>query len=239
MNAHVPASLSGLAIPRLAITGTDIRVGKTIIASAIIAAMRAARLQVAPMKPVESGGSTDAEQLRAVSGVAYPMQLVRPYAFAEPLAPLIAARRARAPIEIAVLDTAFAELCSMSDAVVVEGTGGLLVPITETESYATLFKRWSLPLVIVAANRPGALNHALLTVEVARAHGLDVRAVVLNAVSSDRPGTAERTNQAVLKELLRTIPVVSFPYTTNTNDHAHLAILARELSVHATIARPA
>lgn len=212
--------------------------GKTVVASAIIAAMRAAGARVAPMKPVESGGSTDAQLLRDASGIAYPMELVRPFAFDEPLAPLVAARRARMRIDTSVLDAAFAELCATSDAVVVEGAGGLLVPITETENFATLFRRWNLPLVIVAANRLGALNHALLTVDVALAHGLDVRAVVLNSISDERHGTAERTNQAVLKELLRTIPVVNFPYTRTPGDHARLAALARELSSHMTMTRP-
>lgn len=212
--------------------------GKTVVASAIIAAMRFAGARVAPMKPVESGGSTDAQQLLDASGIAYPMQLVRPFAFEEPLAPLVAARRARTRIDVNVLDAAFAELCTMSDAVVVEGAGGLLVPITETESFATLFKRWNLPLVIVAANRLGAVNHALLTVEAALAYGIDVRAVVLNSVSDERHGTAERTNQAVLKELLRTIPVVNFPYTRTPQDYVQLATLARELSSHTTMTRP-
>ncbi|MGI8548486.1 MAG: dethiobiotin synthase [Gemmatimonadaceae bacterium] len=223
---------------RLAITGTDTGVGKTVVACAIIAAMRAAGARVAPMKPVESGGSTDAEQLRAASGIGYAMHLVRPFAFEEPLAPLVAARRARTHVDISVLDRAFADLSAMSDVVIVEGAGGLLVPITETENFATLFQRWNLPLVIVAANRLGALNHALLTVDAALAHGIDVRAVVLNSISNERPGTAERTNQAVLKELLRTVPVVSFPHTDRPGDHAHLAMLARELSSHATMRRP-
>lgn len=189
------------------------------------------------MKPVESGGSTDAQQLLDASGIAYPMQLVRPFAFEEPLAPLVAARRARTRVDVNVLDAAFRELCTMSDAVVVEGAGGLLVPITETESFATLFKRWNLPLVIVAANRLGALNHALLTVEAALAYGIDVRAVVLNSVSNERHGAAERTNQAVLKELLRTIPVVNFPHTRTPQDYVQLATLARELSSHTTMTR--
>lgn len=200
--------------------------------------MRAAGARVAPMKPVESGGTADAEQLREASGIAYPMHLVCPFAFEEPVAPLVAARRARTRIDTTVLDAAFAELSATSDLVVVEGVGGLLVPITETESFATLFKRWDLPLVIVAPNQLGAVNHALLTVEAALAYGIEVRAVVLNNVSNERQGTAARTNQAVLKELLRTIPVVSFPHTDKPRDNAHLAELARELSSHATMARP-
>ncbi len=213
--------------------------GKTVVASAIIAAMRAAGARVAPMKPVASGGTGDAEQLHKAAGMAFPMRLVCPYAFEEPVAPLVAARRAKTRIDSAVLDAAFADLSAMSDLLVVEGVGGLLVPITETENFATLFRRWNMPLLIVVPNQLGAVNHALLTVDAALAHGLDVRAVVLNNVSNEWQGTAARTNQAVLKELLRTIPVVSFPHAADPRDHAQLAVAARELSSHATMARPA
>lgn len=234
------AQLTGdrVTTPRLGITGTDTGVGKTVVASAIIAAMRAAGARVAPMKPVEMGGSTDAERLRTACGIAYPLPLVCPYVFEEHVAPLVAARRARTRIDTTLLDAAFAELCTMSDVIVVEGCGGLLVPITETDNFATLFNRWELPLVIVVPNKLGAVNHALLTVQAAHDHGIAVRAVVLNTLSNKRAGTPERTNQAVLKELLRTIPVVSFPYTNNPGDDAHLAMLARELSAHGTMARP-
>lgn len=224
---------------RFAVTGTDTSVGKTVISCAMIAAMRASGFRVAPMKPVGNGGYGDADLLLAASGAQYSRQLVCPYAFEDAVAPLVAARRARVPIQIDVLDTCFAELSASSDCMVVEGSGGLLVPITESDNFATLFRRWNLPLVIVASNRRGVINHALLTVNAALSHGLDVRAVVLNSASNVRPGTAERTNDAVLKELLRNIPVVVFPHTSAPTDNNRLAILARELTSHATIRRPA
>lgn len=191
------------------------------------------------MKPVGRSNSGDAEQMRAASGIAYPIELIQPTNFADSVAPLVAARRARARIDVSILDRAFGELCTMSDAVVVEDSGGLLMPITETESFATLFKRWGLDLVVVSPNRIGAVNQTLTTVHVAQSHGLRVRAVVLTTLTRERGGTAERTNQALLKELLLTIPVLSFPYTDAPDDPRQLMALARELSAHATIARPA
>lgn len=195
------------------------------------------------MKPI--GRSTngraagDADMLRAASGIAFPADLVQPLAFPDSAAPLVAARRAHAPIDIGVLDRAFAELCTVSDAIVVEDSGGLLSPITETESFATLFRRWGLDLVIVSPNSVGTVNQVLLAINVARAHALKVRAVVLTTLSRERAGTAERTNQALLKELLLTVPVIGFPYTDSPSDPRQLMALARELSAHATIARPA
>jgi dethiobiotin synthetase len=221
------------------VVGTDSGVGKTVVASAIIAAMRDAGARVAPMKPVGRSDARDAEQMRAASGIPYPMHLVQPATFADSAAPLVAARRARAPIDVDVLDRAFSELCTMSDAIVVEDSGGLLMPITETESFATMFRRWSLDLVIVSPNRVGAVNQILMTVQIARTHGLHIRAVVLTTLTRERGGTAERTNQALLKELLLTIPVLGFPYTDAPGDPRQLMALARELSAHSTIARPA
>lgn len=167
------------------------------------------------------------------------MHLVQPLQFADTVAPLVAARRARAPVDVSSLDQAFAELCTLSDAVVVESSGGLLTPITETENFATLFRRWGLDIVVVSPNGDAAVNHALMTIQVAQAAGLRVRAVVLTTLSRARAGTAGRTNQAVLKELLLTIPVLSFPYTNSPGDPRQLMALARELSAHPTITRPA
>ena len=191
------------------------------------------------MKPVGRSGNADAEQMRAASGTAYPVQLIQPVTLPDDASPLVAARRARSPVDTDVLDRAFAELCTMSDAIVVEDSGGLLVPITETESFATLFRRWGLDLVIVSPNNASAVNLTLMTAQIAAAHGLRLRAVVLTTLTKERGGTAERTNQALLKELLLTVPVLNFPYTDSPGDPRQLMMLARELSAHATIARPA
>jgi len=197
---------------RIGVTGTDTGVGKTVVACAIIGALREAGMRVAAMKPVESGGTSDADALWRAAGKIFPMEMVCPIALAEPLAPLLAARRANSVIDPHLLDSAFARLSSDADAIVVEGAGGLLVPITTGESYATLFRRWDLDLVIVAANRLGVLNHTLLTVRAAREHGLRVRAVALNSITSQADGLAESTNLAMLRELLPDVNVVPFPY---------------------------
>jgi dethiobiotin synthetase len=197
----------------LGVTGTDTGVGKTVVSCATIAALRATGARVAAMKPVESGGSDDSACLQRAVGAAYPMRLVCPVSLPDPLAPLVAARRAGVTIDMCVLDDAFHELCSDADAVVVEGAGGLLVPITETESFATLFRRWNLDLLIVAPNRLGTINNTLLTVRAARDYGFTIRAVVLNTVSSQPEGIAELTNPALLRELLPDIPVVSVAFS--------------------------
>ena len=224
---------------RIGVVGTDSGVGKTVVACAIIAAMREAGARVAPMKPIGRRGAGDIEQMRAASTISYPDRLVQPVAFEDAASPLVSSRRGHAPIDVEMLDRAFAELCTMSDAVVVEEAGGLLAPITETESFATLFRRWGLDIVIVSPNGVGAVSQVLMNTQIVREHGLRVRAVVLTTLSRARGGTAERTNQALLKELLLTVPVVSFPYVESPADPRQLMALARELSASPTIARPA
>jgi dethiobiotin synthetase len=208
----------------IGVTGTDTGIGKTIVTRSIVAALRGRYARVAAMKPVESGGTEDAESLWRATGMAYPMKHVGPVTLADPLAPLVAARRAETPVDLDVIDDAFGLLCADSDAIVVEGAGGLLVPITEDESFATLFRRWRLELVIVAPNRLGTVNHTLLTVRAAREFGLRIRAVVLNTITDQPDGLPERTNLELLRELLPNIRVIPFAFTRTPDDASNISL---------------
>jgi dethiobiotin synthetase len=213
---------------RIGVTGTDTGVGKTVVACAITRGLRrelpGELSRVAAMKPVESGGTEDAERLWRASGMLYPMELVCPVTLVDPLAPMEAARRAGTDVDIATLDNAFNALRAASDAIVVEGAGGLLVPITAAESFATLFGRWELDLVIVAANRLGAINHTLLTVEAARRRGMRVRAIILNTISAAPPGDAELSNARVIGELVPDIPVVPFDFVHQLDGSTYIPL---------------
>jgi len=208
---------------RLGVTGTDTGVGKTVIAVGLIALLRRRGLRVAAMKPVETGvlpgAATDAARLRAAAGGEGQPVDVCPVTYSEPLAPLVAGQRAGRPVDLAGLDVAFARLAAERDAIVVEGAGGLLVPLTKQVSYAGLFARWRLELVIVAANRLGAINHVLLTVHGARAADLRIRAVVMNSLSRSADAAAQ-TNAATLAQLLPDIPVLSWPWQADLSDDA-------------------
>lgn len=205
----------------LAVTGTDTGVGKTVTACALVAALRARGLDTAVMKPVETGvaesdppgavEATDAAALRRVAGDRDAIERVCPLVYAEPLAPWVAATRSGRPVDLARLDAAFAELAAGADAMVVEGAGGLLVPFDRTVTFADIVARWGLSLVIVAANRLGVLNHALLTVREAQRRGLPIRAVALNTISEASMGLPERTNAATLAELVAPVPVIELP----------------------------
>jgi dethiobiotin synthetase len=226
---------------RLGVTGTDTGVGKTVIAVALVALLRRRGLRVAAMKPVETGvlagAPTDAARLRGAAGGGDRPGDVSPVTYSEPLAPLVAAERAGRLVDLEALDAAFGRLTVQRDAVVVEGAGGLLVPLTERVSYAELFARWRLGLVVVAANRLGAINHVLLTVHAARAAELEIRGVVLNRTTSATPDAAAQTNAATLAQLLPDIPVVSWPWLTDVSDDA-LATQAEQLGLGVLIDGP-
>jgi dethiobiotin synthetase len=199
---------------RLGITGTDTGVGKTVIASAAVAWLRNRRLNVAAMKPIETGDElSDARLLREAAGAIYPLEDVCPIHFREPVAPFTAAHRSRTTVNISLLDDVYSRLTAGRDAIVVEGAGGLLVPITREISFATLFKRWNLTLVIVAANKLGVLNHTLLTLSAAQSRGIAVAGIVLNDIPLEPLDASVDSNFEVLMQLITDIPVISFPRT--------------------------
>lgn len=219
---------------RLGITGTDTGVGKTYISTVLLALLRRRGLSVAAMKPVETGvkaddPASDAMRLREAAGAGdHPIERVRPILLAEPLAPWVALARSGGTVDLNALDAAFHQLADGRDAIVVEGAGGLLVPITRDLAYDGLFVQWGLDLIVVAGNRLGALNHTLLTVRAAHDAGLRVRGVVLNALGPEPGGIAERTNLEALAELLEPVPVLPFPWIRRDRSLDYAADVAEE-----------
>jgi len=154
------------------------------------------------------------------------MELIRPISLVEPLAPMVAAKRAGLTLDLDRLDRAFHTLAADRDLIVVEGAGGLLVPITRTFSFAQLFARWRCDLVLVAGNRLGVINHTLLTVRAAEAEGLRVRAVVLTSLTGRDASVAEATNFDALTELLPQLRCIRFPWVDRWEDPVALCAAA-------------
>jgi len=210
------------------ITGTDTGVGKTVVACALAAWCRRHGTAVGVMKPVATGGrllashgvrrwvSDDAIRLAAAAGVDDPWSLVNPVCFKEPLAPWTAARRARQPIRLWKPLNAFQALRNLHELVIVEGVGGLLVPLGPRTTVIDLAKRMGLPLVLVVRPGLGTLNHTLLTLQCARKAGVTVRGVLVNhAVPPPRSRMgrlAEHTNPQILRRLSRTPLIGELPF---------------------------
>ncbi len=191
------------------VTGTDTGVGKTAVAGGLAAGLRARGLNAGVMKPVQTGvpraerdaGGGDGGFLLRAAGLADPFALVTPVCLEAPLAPLVAAQLEGTVVDLAILDAARDQLRARRDFLVVEGAGGLAVPVAEGVLMADLARRWNLPLLVVARPGLGTINHTVLTVEFARARGLSVAGVVINGFPPDGGGEAERTNPAVITGL--------------------------------------
>lgn len=175
------------------VAGTDTGVGKTLAAAALLHALHRHHAKVVGMKPVAAGAvrsgtdwaSEDALALRAASSIVVPPQLDNPVLLPEPMSPHLAAARAGVPIDIAHIVGCYRELAARADAVVVEGAGGFLVPLSETETGADLAQALALPVVLVVGLRLGCLNHALLTAEAVRARGLHLLGWICNRIDPD------------------------------------------------------
>jgi dethiobiotin synthetase len=199
----------------LFVTATDTGVGKTEVACALVALARAAGVDAVGMKPAQSGHDpaepSDAERLREASGAVEPLEALCPYSFAAPLAPGVAARLEGKEVSLARIVDAARALAGRHAAVVVEGAGGLLVPLTPRETYADLAVALALPAVVVARAGLGTVNHTALTVEALRRRGLAVAAIVLNrGVPADDPSVPY--NAAEIAKLTGVAPVATLPF---------------------------
>jgi dethiobiotin synthetase len=198
------------------VTGTDTGVGKTVLAAAICAALAARGERVAALKPVITGldeepgeWPPDHELLAASASADQTPDDVALYPFGPPASPHLAAELGGASIEPAAIVAAARQAARGADALVVEGVGGLLVPLTPAYLVRDLAAELALPVVIAARPGLGTINHTLLTLEAARGAGLAVAGVVLTPWP-EQPSAVEHSNLATLAELagalLSTLP---------------------------------
>jgi dethiobiotin synthetase len=215
------------------ITGTDTDIGKTIVACALVAALRTRGHNVGVMKPVSAGGRDDANALIAASGCDDELDLVNPIALTEPLSPNLAADRAGLSISLSDLLNGFHLLSNRHEIMVVEGAGGLLVPLSNDASIADLAAGIGLPLIIVARAGLGTINHTLLTIEAARARHLEIDGVIFCSAAPSLDDTSEALSPDVVTRLSGVPTLGSFPYVT---DHSKLGDIAeRHLDLAALI----
>jgi dethiobiotin synthetase len=202
----------------LFVTGTDTGVGKTYVACLIIRALRARGREVGALKPVATGAervggqwlSDDTRRLGDAAG-SDDYRSISPWVFPEPLAPSVAARRHGVALNVERIAAAVREQAAPNADLVVEGIGGLLCPLNESETVADLIAALGLPALVVTRNVLGTLNHTLLTLEVAASRGLPVAGVIVNETTPSG-GLAERTNAEELRRLLRVPILAELPF---------------------------
>lgn len=196
------------------VTGTDTGVGKTYVARLLIEALRGVGIAAVGYKPVACGDRADATVLAAASGN-LARDLVNPLFLKPALAPMVAAMLENRDIEPASLVAGYHALAGEHPCVVAEGAGGWEVPITADYRMSDLAAALGLPVVVVAANKLGCLNHTLLTVNAIRQRGLTCAGIVLNQLE-DEMDTAMITNKGVL-ESLTGVPILA--HLIHQQDH--------------------
>jgi dethiobiotin synthetase len=186
--------------PGLFVTGTDTEVGKTFASCAIITALRARGLRVAPFKPIAAGAmpigeawlNEDTLALMSAAGIEHARaENVTPVLLRAPMAPHIAAAREGVAIDLGVIQRAYLQARAGADFVVVEGVGGFRVPLDDAHDTVDLARALALPIVIVVGMRLGCLNHALLTAQAVEAAGLRLAGWIANELSATMPALDE------------------------------------------------
>jgi len=195
------------------ITGTDTGVGKTFVSALIVANLKQRGLRVAVCKPVETGCEMDpdleelvgrdGELLNVLNGNEQEIGEVSPYRFLTPVAPFVAAKLEKVEISTNALEQHILKLSEKVDIVVVEGAGGLLVPITANYTFADLAANCGAQSIVVVGSKLGALNHACLTFEVLRNRNLKFLGYVFNDLFNTANATepALATNSEALRQL--------------------------------------
>lgn len=208
------------------VTSTDTGVGKTVVSGALAWLVRQAGRQPGVFKPIATGCrhdprlglvSEDSEFLAHCAEARETLEIINPVRYSGELAPIVAARREHRPIDWNAVNENFDRIRRANDWMIVEGIGGLLVPIDETHSVADLARMFGFPLVIVTRPDLGTINHTLLTIEAARSRGLEIATVVINGYHPSSNTLAEETNPEIIAELSRMrIPLI-VPHDPNVN----------------------
>jgi dethiobiotin synthetase len=219
--------------PAIFITGTGTGVGKTLVAAALARHFSSQGLNVGVMKPIETGVvnreelGADATLLKWAAGSKDDAELISPYRFSQPVAPCQAATSAKEPIDTDKICKAFQILRQGKDIVLVEGAGGLMVPIRGGYIMADLARQLALPLLVITHPRLGTLNHTLLTTFAARAMELELCGYMINQMP-ENPDEAEKEAPHLLSSLASADLLGVLPEVTGS-DQEKVKLLSKKI----------
>ena len=196
------------------ITGTNTGAGKTILTALLLHHLRDSGIDALAMKPVCTGPRDDVRLLQSLQPGRVRMHLMNPFHYKTPVAPIVAARHSVCKVEVADLKAAVSSVKNICDQLLVEGAGGILVPLNEQgQTWAEFVIETKMPVFVAAKNELGVLNHTLLTVTHLQNIGAEVLGVcLLNTVNDDSLDESQRTNFEVLRSWFDEIPVFSIPF---------------------------
>jgi dethiobiotin synthetase len=208
------------------ITGTDTGVGKTTVSKSLSFILKKKGLSVGYFKPVETGCKERCEDAYSLSKITNQnLEEILCYSFKEPVAPLVAERMENQKMDLEKIKRQFENLKLKYEYLIVEGAGGVLVPITKDNgkiyTYLDLIKIFDIPSLIVSRAGLGTINHTALTVEVMKNSDIKIKGIIINGFSRN-PDIAEKTNPQIIEEMTK-IPVIGkilktqFPFEEGVN----------------------
>jgi dethiobiotin synthetase len=237
------------------ITGTDTGVGKTLLTALLLSYLRSRGARALALKPFCSGGRADAQLLRELQNGDLALEEVNPFYFPEPIAPLISARKHRSAIplnrvvhHVQAMASRVPGLANNKQArsitknsqlkannyLLIEGSGGLLVPLGQDYTVRDLIFRLDCEILVVARNRLGTMNHTLLTLEALHSAPAGAsRSIKVLLMDSAKPDHSSESNPAILRELLAPTPVIRLPFLGPRS--SSLAAVSRHAANHAKI----
>lgn len=209
------------------ITGTDTDVGKTVVAGALAMGLKKIGFSVGVMKPVETGCKkvgkrlipSDAIFLKKASGSRDSLDLINPYRFEKSLAPSVASELEGVRIDISRILKTFDIMKKRHDIVIIEGAGGILVPVYKDYLFLDLIRDLGLPVLIVARPWLSTINHTLLTIRCAQEYGIPVIGFILNYTKDLKQDPSEKTNPLVIKRLSNVPLIGIFPFIRNLKNN--------------------
>jgi dethiobiotin synthetase len=220
------------------ITGTDTGIGKTVVAASLLAAARSRGINAAPMKPVQTGCLRSGRRLLApdlefclstadLNPAPQERHWMCPYRFIPASSPHLAAAHAGAHIQKETIRSNFRKILKKYDSVIVEGAGGVLVPIDGKNTMLDIMKALRLPVILVARTGLGTINHTLLSLAELRRAKLEVLGVVLVQSTPGRRGVIEEDNVRTIARLGRAPVLACLPFRKRVNAAAFAPLLAR------------
>jgi len=221
------------------VTGTDTGSGKTLVSCAVVAALRARGLDVGVYKPIETGCTrarhglqgSDVDALVTAAGNTQRRETAASYLYEMPAAPLVAAETVGERIDPLRLAADFERLAQQHDTVIVEGAGGLLVPIADGYTYLDFARQLRLPVLCVVGSRLGCVNHALLTLRVLEQTAIYVLGYAVNTLAPERPGhVSADANRRTIARFASHRDLGVFPYIEEAvrTDYDALGRIAEE-----------
>jgi len=219
------------------ITGTDTEIGKTAVTAGLATVLKQRGRNVGVMKPVAAGSRADAIMLQKSAYIPDALDEINPIYLENPLSPNVAAQIESKTLDINQIKTTYNILAKRHDLMLVEGVGGLLVPLLDTYSVADLIGQLNLPIIIVARAALGTINHTLLTIEAAQRRNLNIIGIIYNTASPQVNTIAAQTSPEIITRISQIPSLGTLPFDPTINiDQNHLGHLPQLVEDHIDVA---